>query len=278
MLVAFLIMLREGLEAALIVGIVASFLRHSGHGYLMKYVWSGVVLAALMCLGVGYGFHVLTGEIPQKQQEFFVGVIGVVAVVMITSMVFWMKKAGKQMQGELQNSVQKALNKGRFQGLALVAMAFLAVAREGLESVFFLISVFEQSEGYAMPLGAVLGVAVAVLLGALIYQGGLRLNLAKFFRFTGAFLIVVAAGLLAGSLGAFHEAGVWNGLQTIVFDATDVLSVHTTLGTFLAGLLGYNDHPSVGELGIWFLYLVPTLYWFFKSDKKAVKPQAVANA
>jgi high-affinity iron transporter len=267
MLVSILIMLREGLEAALIVGIVASFIKQSGNGLLMKYVWGGVVLAALMCLGVGYGFHVATGEIPQKQQELFVGIIGFVAVAMITSMVFWMKKAGRAMKDELQSSVEKALNRGRYQGMALVVMAFLAVAREGLESVFFLISVFEQSEGMAMPIGAVLGVLVAILVGVLIYQGGLRLNLAKFFRITGAFLIVVAAGLLAGSLGALHEAGVWNNLQAIVFDATETLSVHTPLGTFLAGLLGYNDHPTVGEVAIWFLYLVPTMWWYLKKDQ-----------
>lgn len=208
MLVAFLIMLREGIEAALIVGIVAGFLKQSGHSKLMPKVWFGVVLASLMCLGIGYGIHSATGEIPQKQQEFVVGIIGLVAVAMLTYMILWMKKAARSMKQQLQDSVQAALNRGSGQGWALVGMAFLAVAREGLESVFFLLAVFKQSPTWQMPAGAVAGVLAAAVIGALIYQGGMRLNLAKFFRWTGAFLIVVAAGLLAGSLRALHEAGM----------------------------------------------------------------------
>ncbi len=187
MLVAFLIMLREGIEAALIVGIVAGFLKQSGHSKLMPKVWFGVVLASLMCLGLGYGIHSATGEIPQKQQEFVVGIIGLVAVAMLTYMILWMKKAARSMKRQLQDSVQAALNRGSGQGWALVGMAFLAVAREGLESVFFLLAVFKQSPTWQMPAGAVAGVLAAAVIGALIYQGGMRLNLAKFFRWTGRF-------------------------------------------------------------------------------------------
>lgn len=157
MLVAFLIMLREGIEAALIVGIVAGFLKQSGHSKLMPKVWFGVVLASLMCLGIGYGIHSATGEIPQKQQEFVVGIIGLVAVAMLTYMILWMKKAARSMKQQLQDSVQAALNRGSGQGWALVGMAFLAVAREGLESVFFLLAVFKQSPTWQMPAGAVAG-------------------------------------------------------------------------------------------------------------------------
>lgn len=136
MLIALLIMLREGIEAALIVGIVASFLKQSGHSELMPKVWLGVFLASVMCLGIGYGIHSATGEIPQKEQELVVGVIGLVAVAMLTYMILWMKKAARSMKQHLQDSVQTALNRGSGQGWALVGMAFLAVAREGLESVF----------------------------------------------------------------------------------------------------------------------------------------------
>lgn len=181
----------------------------------MPKVWFGVVLASLMCLGIGYGIHSATGEIPRKQQEFVVGIIGLVAVAMLTCVVLWMKKAARSMKRQLRDSVQAALNRGSGQGWALVGMAFLAVAREGLESVFFLLAVFKQSPTWQMPAGAVAGVLAAAVIGALIYQGGMRLNLAKFFRWTGAFLIIVAAGLLAGSLRALHEAGIWNALQDI---------------------------------------------------------------
>ena len=131
MLIAFLIMLREGIEAALIVGIVAGFLKQSGHHHLMNKVWLGVISAALLCVGIGLAIHRLTGEIPQKEQEFVVGAIGLVAVGMLTYMVLWMQKAARSMKQQLQDSVQTALNRGNGQGWALVGMAFLAVAREG---------------------------------------------------------------------------------------------------------------------------------------------------
>ena len=269
MLIAFLIMLREGIEAALIVGIVAGFLKQSGHSRLMPKVWLGVALAALMCLGIGYGIHSATGEIPQKEQEFVVGVIGLVAVAMLTYMILWMKKAARSMKQQLQDSVQTALNRGNGQGWALVSMAFLAVAREGLESVFFLLAVFQQSPTWSMPVGAVLGLLAAVVIGALIYQGGMRLNLAKFFRWTGAFLIVVAAGLVAGSLRALHEAGVWNHLQEVVFDSSKYLHEDSPLGVLLGGFFGYTDHPTQGEVLAWLLYLVPVMIWFLHGSRPA---------
>ena len=269
MLIAFLIMLREGIEAALIVGIVAGFLKQSGHSRLMPKVWLGVALAALMCLGIGYGIHLATGEIPQKEQEFVVGVIGLVAVAMLTYMILWMKKAARSMKQQLQDSVQTALNRGNGQGWALVGMAFLAVAREGLESVFFLLAVFQQSPTWSMPVGAVLGLLAAVVIGALIYQGGMRLNLAKFFRWTGAFLIVVAAGLVAGSLRALHEAGVWNHLQEVVFDSSKYLHEDSPLGVLLGGFFGYTDHPTQGEVLAWLLYLVPVMIWFLHGSRPA---------
>lgn len=269
MLIAFLIMLREGIEVALIVGIVAGFLKQSGHSRLMPKVWLGVALAALMCLGIGYGIHSATGEIPQKEQEFVVGVIGLVAVAMLTYMILWMKKAARSMKQQLQDSVQTALNRGNGQGWALVGMAFLAVAREGLESVFFLLAVFQQSPTWSMPVGAVLGLLAAVVIGALIYQGGMRLNLAKFFRWTGAFLIVVAAGLVAGSLRALHEAGVWNHLQEVVFDSSKYLHEDSPLGVLLGGFFGYTDHPTQGEVLAWLLYLVPVMIWFLHGSKPA---------
>lgn len=269
MLIAFLIMLREGIEAALIVGIVAGFLKQSGHSRLMPKVWLGVALAALMCLGIGYGIHSATGEIPQKEQEFVVGVIGLVAVAMLTYMILWMKKAARSMKQQIQDSVQTALNRGNGQGWALVGMAFLAVAREGLESVFFLLAVFQQSPTWSMPVGAILGLLAAVVIGALIYQGGMRLNLAKFFRWTGAFLIVVAAGLVAGSLRALHEAGVWNHLQEVVFDSSKYLHEDSPLGVLLGGFFGYTDHPTQGEVLAWLLYLVPVMIWFLHGSRPA---------
>lgn len=274
MFFAFLIMLREGIEAALIVGIVAGFLKQSGYGHMMSKVWLGVGLAALMCVGLGWLIYQTTGEIPQKQQELVVGIIGLVAVGLITYMVLWMQKAAKSMKGELQESVSEALKRGEEHGWALVGMAFLAVAREGLESVFFLIAVFQQSETAALPIGAVAGVVCAAIIGWLIYQGGIRINLARFFRWTGVFLIFVAAGLFAGAFRALHEAGVWNVGQEVVVHLNHVLHEDSPLGVVLGGFLGYTDHPTVSDFVLYFLYLIPVLWLFWRGNQTVLRKAA----
>lgn len=265
MLAAFLIMLREGIEAALIVGIIASYLKQSNRSHVLPAMWLGVVLAVFACVVVGVGVHLTSGEIPQKEQELFVGVIGFLAVAVLTSMVFWMKKASRSIKNELHGSIEKALNRGEGQSLALIAMSFFAVAREGLESVFFLITAFEQGRENGALIGALAGVALSVAIGYGLYQGGIRMNLARFFKWTGAFIIVVAAGLLAGSLRALHEAGVWNQLQGVAFDLSESVPKSGVLGVFLSGVLGYNDRPSVGEVLVWLVYIVPAMLWYFKS-------------
>jgi high-affinity iron transporter len=261
MLVPFLIMLREGMEAALIVGIVASYLRQTGRGRWLPAVWAGTGIAALLCLALGIALDRASAEFPQKAQETFEGAVGLIAVVILTSMVFWMRKAARSIGAELRHSVDSALSGGS--GLALVGMVFLAVGREGLESVFFLLATFEQDVGLAVPAGAILGLCSAALIGWAIYRGGVKLNLRLFFKWTGVLIIFVAAGLLAGALRALHEAGLWNGMQEVVVDLSSILPADGVIGTVLAGLLGYTDTPTAGELVLYFAYLVPTLLLFF---------------
>ncbi|MEF9964265.1 MAG: iron uptake transporter permease EfeU [Comamonas sp.] len=274
MLVPFLIMLREGIEAALIVGIIASFLRHTGRARLMPAVWAGVFLALGLSLFVGAGLQWMAAEFPQKQQELFEGLVGFIAVGMLTGMVFWMRKASRSIKGELQASVDKALSTSGSASWALIGMVFLAVAREGVESVFFLLAIFQQSSGWSAAAGAFLGVALSVLLGVGLYKGGVRINLRQFFRYTGIFILVVAAGLLAGAVRRLHEAGIWNHLQQVVFDSSAVLPEDSPLGVILGGLLGYMHAPVVGEVLAWALYLVVTLLMFFWPVKAA--PAAAA--
>jgi high-affinity iron transporter len=262
MLVPFLIMLREGMEAALIVGIIAGYLGKTGRSRWLPAVWAGVVLAMLLCLAIGIALDATTAEFPQKEQELFEGIVGLIAVVILTSMVFWMRKAARSIGGELRNSVDAALSPGSGSSLALVGMVFLAVGREGVESVFFLIATFQQNVGAAVPSGALLGLACATLIGYAIYRGGVRLDLRRFFTWTGALIILVAAGLLAGALRALHEAGAWNGLQAVVFDLSNALPADSVVGTVLAGLFGYSDTPTIGETMVYFLYLIPTLLLF----------------
>lgn len=291
-LIALLIMLREGLEAALIVGIVAGFLKQAGKTHLMPKVWGGVALAVALCFGVGFVLLKTVGEIPQKQQELVGGIIGLIAVAMLSYMILWMNKAAKSMKQELHGSMQQALSKSA-SGWFLVSMAFLAVLREGLESVFFLFAVFTQKPATAssilwdgtiaglvvsnMSLGAVTGLLVAVVIGFLIYQGSVRINLAKFFRITSIFLIFVAAGLFAGSFRALHEGGVWNLWQqrlyeySSAFDWSKVLDEDSPLGVMLGGFFGYVHQPTVSDAVLYFAYLVPVLAWFLLGSRKKVQ-------
>ena len=276
-LIALLIMLREGLEAALIVGIVAGFLKQAGKTHLMPKVWGGVALAVALCFGVGFVLLKTVGEIPQKQQELVGGIIGLIAVAMLSWMILWMNKAAKSMRQELHGSMQAALAKSA-SGWFLVSMAFLAVLREGLESVFFLFAVFTQRGALSnMSLGAVAGLAVAVIIGFLIYQGSIRINLSKFFRITGVFLIFVAAGLFAGSFRALHEGGMWNLWQqrlyeySSAFDWSKVLDEDSPLGVMLGGFFGYVHQPTVSDAVLYFAYLVPVLAWFLLGSRKKVQ-------
>jgi high-affinity iron transporter len=274
MLAPLLIMFREGVEAALIVGIIASYLRHTGRIHLMKPVWVGVILAALLCLGAGLVLQLTTQDFPQQEQEFFSGTIALLAVGVLTWMIFWMRRAGRSLKGELQAQIETAIHSGDRWGLTLVGMAFFAVLREGLESVVFLMATFQQNVGVQAPVGAILGLLAAIAVGAGIYWGGVKLNLRQFFNWTGIFIIFVAAGLLASALRAFHEAGVWNELQAIVFDASTMLPEHSPLGAALSGIFGYREAPTVGEAIAYIAYLIPVLF-FFQVD---FKPRVRANA
>jgi high-affinity iron transporter len=273
MLVPFLIMLREGIEAALIVGIIGSYLRQTGHVKWMKAVWLGVMLAIGLCFGVGAILKATTEDYPQKEQELFASIIALIAVGVLSWMVLWMKSAARTMKSEIQASIDRAVATGDRSGIALVGMAFLAVLREGLESVFFLLATFEQNVGIQAPIGAILGVITSVAVGFGVYQGGVRLNLQKFFKWTGAFIIFVAAGLFSSFFHTAHEAGIWNSFQAVVFDISNILPVTSPIGTVLAGILGYNDSPTVGEVVAYFAYLIPMLYLFFAANK-APKPTA----
>ncbi|KQB52172.1 iron transporter [Pseudomonas endophytica] len=273
MFVPFLIMLREGIEAALIVGIIASYLKQTGRGQWMPAVWIGVFLAAALSLLVGGALELMSAEFPQKQQELFEGIVGLIAVGILSSMVFWMRKVSRSIKDSLHTSLDHALTGSNHQVTALIAMVFFAVAREGLETVFFLLAVFQQSEGPAAPVGALLGLILAICVGFAIYTGSMRLNLGLFFRWTGLFILLVAAGILANSVQALHEAGVWNSLQTVVFDMSTTLPMDGPLGSVLAGMFGYQDAPTVSVLSVYLAYLVVALVLFLRPPVPAKATQ-----
>lgn len=267
MFVPFLIMFREGLEAALIVSLIAGYLKKTGRGQWLTRVWLGAITAALLCLALGLAINDTTGEFPQKEQELFEGIVAVIAVAVLTWMVLWMRKMSRSVKNQLEMAVDQALAQSQRQGWALTGMVFFAVTREGLESVFFLLAEFSQDVGIAAPIGAVLGLACAIALGMVMYWTGIRLPLAAFFKWTSVFILFVAAGLAAGAIRASHEAGLWNGYQSIAFDWSQVLSTHTLFRTLWEGLLGYQEAPTVSEVAVYLLYLVPALILFFLSSR-----------
>ena len=264
MLAPFLIMLREGLEAALVTGIIASYLRQTGRQDWLPAIWVGVFLAVALSLFSGAALLLVSAEFPQKAQELFEAAIGLVAVAVLTSMVFWMRRAARTIKAGLHRDIDAAMEAPQGAAWALIGMAFFAVAREGLESVFFLLAIFQQSPGPAAPLSALAGVAVAVAVGLAIYFGGVRIDLKRFFLWTGVFILFVAAGLLAGALRNLHEAGLWNALQTRVFDLSETLPVSGVAGTVLSGLFGYHEAPTLGEALVWAAFLAVTLVLFLR--------------
>ncbi|MEJ1230917.1 MAG: FTR1 family protein [Galbitalea sp.] len=214
MLATLVIGLREGLEAALIVGIIAAFLRKNGKSLLP--MWIGVAVAVGLSIAVGVGLGAIEQALPQAGQEAMESVIGAVAVVFVTGMIVWMNANARGMKKELEAEAAEALSQGG--AYALAGMAFLAVLKEGFETSVFLLATFSAAQSAALAAtGAVIGVLIAVGIGIGIYAGGVRLNLGRFFRATGAFLILVAAGLVITMLRTAHEAGWINaGQQTTV--------------------------------------------------------------
>jgi high-affinity iron transporter len=207
--------------------------------------------------------------LPHKQQEGLETVLALVAVVGVTYMVVWMKRHSRELKGSLERSAESALVLGS--AWALIGMAFFAVLREGLETAVFLLAVFGNSTNPAATgTGAVLGIAVAVGLGFAIYKGGVRINLSRFFRFTGFVLVLVAAGLLSSAVHTAHEAGWTALLQAQAFDLRWLVAPGSVRAALLTGMLGLQPIPTVGETMAWLLYAIPmSLYVLWPARRPA---------
>ncbi|MET3804418.1 high-affinity iron transporter [Nakamurella sp. UYEF19] len=269
MLATFVIGLREGLEAALIVGIIAAFLRQSGRSDALRKMWVGVAVAVVLCLAVGLILQSVNSNLPQRQQEMLECLVAAIAVVMVSYMVLWMRTHSRSLEADLHEAAGGALASGS--ATALVVMAFLAVFREGFETAVFLLAAFQSAVSPAQAVvGAVLGVVIAVGLGYLIYRGGVKLNLSRFFRMTGVVLVLVAAGLVMSTLRAAYEAG-W---LTIGQQQAVSLSLSARLGTvqesLLTGVLGIRSSMPVIEVIAYLLYLVPMLAVVLWPARKAL--------
>lgn len=257
----YLIGLREGLEASLVVCILIAYLVKTGRREALKPIWAGIAIAVALALGFGCALEFGSQELTFQAQEALGGSLSIVAVGLVTWMVFWMRRTARHLKSELHGRLDAALAMGTG---ALVATAFLAVGREGLETALFVwASVHAASDGTPRPLiGVALGIATAVLLGWLFYRGALRINLAKFFTWTGGMLVVVAAGVLAYGVHDLQEAGWVPGLTHLAFDISDTIPPDSWYGTLLKGVLNFQPDPTVVQLVVWLLYLVPVLTLF----------------
>lgn len=260
MLATFFLMLREGLEAALIVGIVAAYLVKIGRRDALTNVAIGVGAAIGLSIGIGVIVTLTIERLPIVVQETAEGLAAVLAVGVLTWMLFWMRRQGRALKGELEHGVDLAITTGSTR--ALVALAFVAVIREGVETVLFLIPILSfNGTGIDTVFGGLLGLAVAIGVGWAIFVAGVRVNLRRFFTVTGTVLIFVAAGLIASAVAAFGEAGLFANSGT-VFDLNGILSDVGPIGTVLHGLFGYRSAPTPFEAIAYVVYLVPVLVLF----------------
>ncbi len=261
MLATLVIALREGLEAALIVGIIAAFLRKNGKS--LYAMWIGVLLAIALSLVVGVGLSLTERALPQASQEAMEAVIGLVAVFFVTGMVMWMNNHAHEIKRQLEREAADALRQSS--ALALAGMAFLAVLKEGFETSVFLLATFSVAQSAALAAtGAVVGLILAVVIGWGIYIGGVRLNLGRFFRYTGVFLILVAAGLVISALRSGHEAGWLNIGQQRVLNLSQIIPPGSVRSALITGVLGIPTDPRLLEVCGWGGYIVLTgilVFW-----------------
>lgn len=271
MLPSFVIGLREGLEAALIVGIVAAFLVRQGRRDAVRQVWLGVAAAVALCLGLGLVLDLLERSLPQRGQEALETVIGLVAVGLVTTMIVWMRRHARTLKSGLESAASTALARGSTR--ALVVMAFLAVLREGLETAVFLLATFQASlDRVSAPVGAVLGIVAAALLGYALYRGGTRINLQRFFTLTSVVLVVVAAGLLMTAAHTAHEAGWLDLGQARALDLQWLVRPGTPWSAVVTGVLGIQPRPTVVEVAVWTVYLAVMLTVVLRPGPRRPRP------
>jgi len=276
MLSTFIIALREGLEAALIVGILVAYVVRTDRRHLLKPLWTGVGVALLASLALGGLLAFTSAELSDRGEELFAGVTSFAAVGLVTWMVFWMKRTARNLRNELHGKIDGALMGGP---ISLALVAFFAVAREGLETALFVYSNF-KTVGVASTatVGLVLGLGLAVFLGYAIYNRTVKLDLAKFFTITGVALIIIAAGVLSYGIHEFQELGYLPGVDSFLWDVTPWIAKESLLGSLLGGLVGFDTTTSFVQFIGWSIYLLAVLIPYLSKGKGAAKAKVSVNA
>ena len=275
MLSTFIIALREGLEAALIVGILIAYAVRTDRRHLLKPLWAGVATALLATLTLGAVLSFTSAELSSRGEELFAGLTSFTAVGLVTWMVFWMKRTARTLRNELHGKVDQALTGGP---ISLALVAFFAVAREGLETALFVYTNFKTvGVASSATVGLVLGLALAVALGYLIYNRSVKINLSKFFNITGVALVIVAAGVLSYGVHEFQELGFLPGVDAFVWDVTPWIAKESLLSAILGGTIGFDTTTSWLQLFAWGAYLVAVLVPYL-SKKSEVAPKVSVPA
>ena len=278
MLANFLIGLREGLEASLIVSILIAYLIKVGRRHEIRYIWIGVATAIATVVALFTAITLIFDQLSFFWQEVVGGTLSIMAAAMVTWMIFWMRRTARGLKRELEGGMESALELGAG---ALVLIAFLTVGREGLETAAIIWSTIIGSTTGGPFIGATAGILVAVFLGYLIYRGALKVNLSKFFTITGALLIVVAAGVLAYGIFDLQEAGVLPGFSSRAFDISRAIPPDSWYGTLLKGTVNFQPDPSWLQIAGWIGYIVPVLFLYLRgssSGKPAKTQQPVPSA
>jgi high-affinity iron transporter len=264
-----LIGLREGLEAAIVVTILVAFLVKAQRRDALKWVWLGVAAAIVMTVAVFLTIQLSAYTISGLGAEAIAGIASVVAVAIVTTMVLWMRTAAAGLSGELRTGMARALETG---SLAVLALAFLAVGREGVETALFMVGYAEAETAWPL-VGLVIGVLVAAVIAYGMYVGAVRINLSKFFKYTGVFLIVVAAGILSYGVGALQTVGWLPGLGSKAFDLSASFNWSSAYGEIIQGVFNVTPTPTVLQLTAWLAYLVIVLAIFVRPSKAPVKSE-----
>lgn len=277
LLANYLIGLREGLEATLVVSILVAFLVKSDRRDRLPWVRAGVAAAVLLSLGAGALLTYTSTSLLQtfESRELFGGVMSILAVAFVTWMIFWMKRTARHLRAELQDRLEHAIELG---AVAVAVMAFLAVGREGIETAFIVFASLQGASSTTVPLvGVLLGIMSAIVLGYLLYRSALRINLARFFTWTGAGLVLVAGGILAYGFHDLQEAGVLGGLNTLAFDVSAQVPPDSWYGVLLKGIFNFSPATTVVEAVVWLAYVIPVLTLFLWPSRLSPVRPAVAG-
>jgi high-affinity iron transporter len=269
MLPSFLLSLREGIEAALIIGIVLGALRQMRRTDLNSTVWLGTLSAAALSILGGVLLTMLGLSFEGPAEQIFEGTTMILAAALLTWMIFWMNRTARNLKSSIEGDIQRAaLATGK---RAVFFVAFLAILREGIELALFLTASVFATDTVQTLLGALLGLGTAILLGWSIFAAIIRLDLRRFFQVTGILLILFAAGLVAHGIHEFNEVGWIPAVIEHVWDVNTIVDENSTFGQLLKALFGYNGNPSLTEVIAYLVYFVTILLGL----KWVNKPQPV---